>query len=209
MTRDGFLTQYWRYYLFLERDFIQMTRYIGLYEENFNVFSDEIHKQLISIGVEFENISKRICEVLGINLSDRANITHFNQWIPQEEIKVITIYSLDQFILLPFKIENGETQWKWWKGYNSIKHNRLFSYKEVTFKNLLDALSALFYAEMFLIKEIGESNNEVDVPDEYSKLFQIENWNTKYETLQGGERSAIEEEIDDMFKKKEGQINNE
>lgn len=201
MTRNEFLTQYWRYYLSLEKDFIQLTRYVGLYEENFNVFSDEIHKQLISVGVEFENISKRICEILSINLPARANITHFNQWIPQEEIKVITIYSLSQFILLPFKIENVDTLWKWWNNYNSIKHNRLFNYKEVTFKNLLDALAALFYAEMFLIKEIGQRNNEVDVPDEYSKLFQIENWNVKHQTIQIGDNVATEEDVIEFFEK--------
>lgn len=201
MTRNEFLTQYWRYYLSLEKDFIQLTRYVGLYEENFNVFSDEIHKQLISVGVEFENISKRICEILSINLPARANITHFNQWIPQEEIKVITIYSLSQFILLPFKIENVDTLWKWWNNYNSIKHNRLFNYKEVTFKNLLDALAALFYAEMFLIKEIGQRNNEVDVPDEYSKLFQIENWNVKHQTIQIGDNVATKEDVIEFFEK--------
>lgn len=201
MTRNEFLTQYWRYYLSLEKDFIQLTRYVGLYEENFNVFSDEIHKQLISVGIEFENVSKKICEILSINLPARANITHFNQWIPQEEIKVITIYSLNQFILLPFKIENVDTLWKWWNNYNSIKHNRLFNYKEVTFKNLLDALSALFYAEMFLIKEIGQRNNEVDVPDEYSKLFQIENWNVKHQTIQIGDNVAINEDIIEFFEK--------
>lgn len=201
MTRNEFLTQYWRYYLSLEKDFIQLTRYVGLYEENFNVFSDEIHKQLISVGIEFENVSKKICEILSINLPARANITHFNQWIPQEEIKVITIYSLNQFILLPFKIENVDTLWKWWNNYNSIKHNRLFNYKEVTFKNLLDALSALFYAEMFLIKEIGQRNNEVDVLDEYSKLFQIENWNVKHQTIQIGDNVAINEDVIEFFEK--------
>lgn len=201
MTRNEFLTQYWRYYLSLEKDFIQLTRYVGLYEENFNVFSDEIHKQLISVGIEFENVSKKICEILSINLPARANITHFNQWIPQEEIKVITIYSLNQFILLPFKIENVDTLWKWWNNYNSIKHNRLFNYKEVTFKNLLDALSALFYAEMFFIKEIGQRNNEVDVPDEYSKLFQIENWNVKHQTIQIGDNVATEEDVIEFFEK--------
>lgn len=200
MTRNEFLTQYWRYYLSLEKDFIQLTRYVGLYEENFNVFSDEIHKQLISVGVEFENISKRICEVLDINLSDEPNIKEFKQWIPKVEIKIIDIYSLNNFTLLPFEVINGKIQLKWWKNYNSIKHNRLFNYKEVTFKNLLDALAALFYAEMFLIREIGKKNNDVDVPDEYSKLFQIENWTTKYETLQVGERYAIEEDILKLFK---------
>ena len=201
MTRNEFLTQYWRYYLALEKDFIQMTRYIGLHKENFNVFSDEIHKQLISVGTEFENICKRICEVLGINLPDRANITHFNQWIPQEEIKVITIYSLDQFILLPFKIENGETQWKWWKSYNSIKHNRLVNYKEVNFENLLNALSALFYAEMFLIKKLGELNNEIDVPDEYSKLFKVENWMTEHQTVQIGSSILTAREAKEIINK--------
>lgn len=201
MTRNEFLTQYWRYYLSLERDFIQMTRYIGLYEENFKVFSDEIHKQLISVGVEFENISKIICEVRNIGLPDRANITHFKQWIPLGEIKVITIYSLSQFILSPFKIENGEIQWKWWNSYNSIKHNRFVNYKEVTFKNLLDALSALFYAEMFLIKKIGEINNDIDVPDEYSKLFQIENWMTEHQTIQIGHSILTEKKAKEIIDK--------
>lgn len=192
----------------MEKDFIQLTRYVGLYEENFNVFSDEIHKQLISVGVEFENISKRICEVLDINLSDESNIKEFKQWIPKVEIKIIDIYSLNNFTLLPFEVINGKIQLKWWKNYNSIKHNRLFNYKEVTFKNLLDALAALFYAEMFLIREIGQiireigqRNNEVDVPDEYSKLFQIENWNVKHQTIQIGDNVATEEDVIEFFEK--------
>lgn len=96
----------------MEKDFIQLTRYVGLYEENFNVFSDEIHKQLISVGVEFENISKRICEVLDINLSDESNIKEFKQWIPKVEIKIIDIYSLNNFTLLPFEVINGKIQLK-------------------------------------------------------------------------------------------------
>lgn len=201
MTRNEFLTQYWRYYLSLEKDFIQLTRYVGLYEENFNVFSDEIHKQLISVGIEFENISKKICEILNIPLSKEANIGEFKQWIPKIEVKVVNIYSLNHFNLLPFEITNKKIYLKWWNSYNSIKHNRLFNYKEITFKNLLDALSALFYAEMFLIKEIGQRNNEVDVPDEYSKLFQIENWNVKHQTIQIGDNVATEEDVIEFFEK--------
>lgn len=130
MDRHEFLTQYWRYYLYLEEDFIQLTRYVDLYPENFQIFSDEIHKQLISVGVEFENIFKKICVLLNIALLDKPNINDFKRWIPKEEINIKVIYSLNQFNLSPFKIEKGKILWNCWNQYNSIKHNRIMNLKK-------------------------------------------------------------------------------
>lgn len=73
----------------------------------------------------------------------------------------------------------------------------------MNFKDLLDALATLYYAEMFLIKKICELNGGIDVPDKYSKLFKIENWVTKNQTVQVGERVATNKEIDDLFKENE------
>ncbi len=194
MTRKECLIKYWEYYLYLEKDFLQLIRYISLYKENFYTFSDEIHKQLISVGIEFENISKKLCEIKGISLSGKTNVTDFKQWIPTEQIEIKVIYSFEQINLLPFDNFTKE----WWKSYNDIKHNRNANYKKVNFKNLLDALAGLFYAEMSLIKIVGKINDDIDVPDKYSKLFRIKDWETKYHTIQPGARSATNEEIDNM-----------
>lgn len=204
MTRQEFLIQFWRYYISLEKDFIQLTRYIELNKENFNVFSDEIHKQLLSVGVEFENICKKICDISNIPLPTNPTVDKFTEWLPEKEkIEINVIYSSEKITLFPFKKEkNNEDKLKWWwNTYNDVKHDRILNYKKGTFKNLLNGLASLFYAEMFLVKKIGELNNDIDVPDEYSKLFKIKGWMPKHATTQVGIPFATDEDIEEMLEK--------
>lgn len=65
-----FINNNWNYYLMLENDFINITRYIKLDKRNFKTFSDEIIKLLQSIGAECDLMFKKICN---IDLKQRAN----------------------------------------------------------------------------------------------------------------------------------------
>ena len=39
VTRDEFLQRYWKYYLMLEKDFLETERYLTIDELNFQAFS--------------------------------------------------------------------------------------------------------------------------------------------------------------------------
>lgn len=60
MNRKEFLINYWQYYKVLEDDFINVTKYIKLSEDNYSTYSDEFVKQLQAIGSEFDVICKEI-----------------------------------------------------------------------------------------------------------------------------------------------------
>lgn len=212
MTREDFITNCWNYYLYLEEDFIKLTRYISIHSNNYKTFSDEIHKQLLSVAMEFENINKEINKELGNKLNDRCNIVEFGKWlfdsvIDYENIVIEIKFSKENLILNPFKKEkfkekNGKEieQIPWWRAYNQIKHDRYKNYIDVNFEHLLNALAALLYCEMYLVKEIGTKAKDLDIPNSYSEIFEIKDWQTKYTLVKKGDRCATDEEVEELLK---------
>lgn len=211
MNRTEFIVDCWSYYLHLEEDFIKLTRYITIHKDNYKTFSDEIHKQLLSVAMEFENLNKKISKELQETLPEKCNISHFTNWLFKDEnlwknIVVKVLYSKENIELKPFKKEKFKDKdgkerelMPWWRAYNAIKHDRYSSYSEVNFEHLLNALAALNYCEMYLVREIRKKTNETDVPNEYSELFEIKDWVTRDRVLKKGDRYARNDEITDMF----------
>lgn len=68
----------------------------------------------------------------------------------------------------------------WWKGYNSLKHDKIKNYKEGNLKNLTDALAALYFAEMYYVKKI---DTEYGIPISPSKVFKMGKWNAPCRVL--------------------------
>lgn len=211
MTREEFIISCWNYYLYLEEDFIKLTRYISIHSNNYKAFSDEIHKQLLSVAMEFENINKEISKELGNELDERCNIIGFGKWlfnstINYKDIIIEIKFSKENLILNPFKKEEFEEkdgkkteQMPWWRAYNKIKHNRYESYFDVNFEHLLNALAALLYCEMYLVREIGRKTKDMDVPNSYSEIFEVKDWQTKHKLVKKGDSYATNEEIEELL----------
>uniref|UniRef100_UPI00321AA042 hypothetical protein n=1 Tax=Bacteroides fragilis TaxID=817 RepID=UPI00321AA042 len=195
MSRNEFLINYWDYYCVLEEDFIDITRYIQLRVVNFNTCSDEIIKQLQAVGSEFDNICKVVC---GFSMEQRKTIADYQRWL-LNNIKDITaveikLISADNIVLRPFedwdKINPSDLPW--WKAYNSVKHNRIDNYEKGNFKNLLNAIAAVYYLEMYMFRRIADETSEMDIPNRMSSVFEIIGWKTRcgsgenlyYETLE-------------------------
>ena len=183
MDREDFLINYWRYYNILEEDFIELTKYVRICEINYNTCSDEIIKQFLSVTSEFENICKVIC---GFSTSDKSKtIVHIcNKVFDKiEDIKSIEIEvkGTEDLSIKPFESwdKNKPGQLFWWKGYNNVKHNRLEHYEDGNLKNLLNSLGALYFMELYLVREIGSSTNTKDVPNSVSKLFYVVDFPTR------------------------------
>lgn len=180
MTREEFLINYWEYYKMLENDFLNVCRYIKILPINYKTCSDEIIKLLQTVSSEFEIICKLVCGFKGnSNKKIYDYLSYFYSNIRNFDKTRIKIKIAKNITLKPLKTimnNNNQMSLEWWKSYNNIKHNRLENYEEGNFLNLLKALAALYFLEIYYIKLLGNQNNELDIPNEESKLFQIVGW---------------------------------
>lgn len=214
MTRDEFCNHYWSYYIALEKDFLLIERYVRfemgnncLYDRatvtdygNSTVYSDELIKQYLSICSEVDVILKSICIDLGDSVSNSMpgyTETVLTQWpsIIGERVKIRNME------LIPFMnwSRNPYASADWWTPYNNVKHQRLTNYKEANLKNVLNALSGLYLLETYYVRYIGQRDNVRDVANDVSKLFEIENFETKDKVI-GYESYLIRaDEIEAMF----------
>ena len=203
MDREEFLINCWRYYNILEEDFIKLTKYVRLCENNYTTCSDEIIKQFLSVSSEFENICKKVC---GFKCSDKTkniyNIceTIFSKINNIKSVELIVKHTNDLNVK-PFnewdKSKPGELFW--WKGYNEVKHNRFEKYESGNLKNLLNSLAALYFMELYLVREIGNKTGDIDVPNSVSKLFEIVEFETKHTVIGYEQYYLTSEDIEKLI----------
>ena len=67
----------------------------------------------------------------------------------------------------------------WWPLYNGVKHNRIINSRKANLKNTINALAALFILEQFLVRFIGQRDQEKDVPNDVSNLFEMVDYHTE------------------------------
>lgn len=103
MDRATFMNKYWRYYIFLEKKFIDTLNYVELTEENFSTYSVEYAHQLLAVGSELDTFFKIYC---GFKLDERKNIVDYARHImseyPQITDQSIGIYNTE-ISITPYK----------------------------------------------------------------------------------------------------------
>lgn len=185
MNRKELGKRYWKYYLLLERRFLQSIEYVELYEDNYSAFSNGYALLIQAIGAELDTVFKIYC---GYNLTDRKTITDYancimnssNGTINIREIKInILEYDLEIHPFKDWQIECAAKSLIWWDSFDKLKHNRYDQLKLATQENTINILSALYLIEMLLLKKITENTEKFDVFDESSKLFSLKNWSAK------------------------------
>ena len=90
----------------------------------------------------------------------------------------------------------------WWEAYNEVKHNRSEHYEDGNLKNLLNALAALYFLEMYYVRKLAQTSgdeNALDVPVSASQLFRIVGWKTKYFILGYNTYTDGSEDLDDIL----------
>lgn len=217
MTREEFCKHHWAYYLVLEKDLLDVERYVcfDLGDNNFytsvtpieignsKCFSNEFIKQYQAICSEVDVILKTICEELGNPRADKMNTgytpTVLNTWnsIIQQKVKMKNEVELQPF--LNWKDAPNYQSPDWWTPYNKVKHERLDNYKEANLKNVLNALAGLYILENYLVKYIGDRDGEYDVPNDISKLFSMVNYNTNREVVGRDTYLTNQDDILEMF----------
>lgn len=188
MDGNKFNSLFWNYYIMIEDNVVNLSRYIDFRDSNLKTCSNEIISQLLNIGSEIDVLCKEICI---LKATDKKEMKTYSDWFIKNINNIDTLKISVRNTSLgiqPFK------QWKkedpevlpWWKAYNDIKHNRVKNFEEGNLENLINALGALYFLEMFYIKKIANESkdtNYIDVPMSPSKLFLIKNWVTKFSVI--------------------------
>lgn len=66
------------------------------------------------------------------------------------------------------------------EGFYRYKHNRVKNFLKAHLCNCLNALAALYMIECQCIRDIAESDGEIDIPVPDSKLFSLADWDSNY-----------------------------
>ena len=172
MTKNE-LRGIWNYYLSLEKDIDNTSRYIEP-EGQENVYSFEFAKILILSCTEIESVLKMLCfEISGENVGD---IGRYKELImghyPQISEAEVVVKRWGKTIA-PFE------EWKtgkltWWDAYQAVKHSRGGHFQEATYKNAVTALSALYLLIFYLAKVVGiyfRNCQSEYIESEYSDSF--------------------------------------
>ena len=167
MIRKEITQKHWRYYLLLEKRFIETIRYVSLNVENVGAFSDEFGMLIGAVGAELDTLFKVYC---GFDTTTRKNIKDYVDYIDYEEKTKPLLHTKEhpfrtQIIILeeydmtiqPFKgwdNEKPSQSLEWWDAYDKLKHNRFDNRKLANQQNALNILGALFLLNMKLLKRI-------------------------------------------------------
>lgn len=181
MTRKEFLQHYWRYYLVLEEKFKNTLNYVELDWQNGAAFSNEYALLLQSIGAELDNFLKVYC---GFSSQDRKSMNDYCGIVLNDYPDIV-----NQKILIPERDMEFQPYQGWntgspaqslvfWDSFCRIKHSRYANIQAANQKNVLYILAALYLLEMKYLSKIA--NDEPDVPDNKSGLFELKDWNYRY-----------------------------
>ena len=182
MNRIEMTQKYWRYYLLLEKRFLESIEYVELHTDNFSAFSNGYALLMQAIGAELDTVFKEFC---GYRMTDRKTIADYAQYILSNEPDIVNTKIEVQDYDINFKpFENwnlnqpGQTL-SWWTAFTDLKHNRFDNLGQANQWNVLNILGALYLIEMMLLKKITDDSGEIDVFDEPSKIFILKNWTSK------------------------------
>lgn len=200
MNEDQFLKSYWNYFLTLEDDFSQISRYVTFEKGNFKCYSIEFNKQYQTICSEFDIACKEYCRFLwpSCTSDDLNGIMDYAYYLlPSKPHLIEAIVEFNDIEIRPLKDwktnqvdhrntkDAGNNAPYWWTQYNKVKHERNASnssgrknYMSANLENTANALASLFVILMNMYKDIILRDSEYDLtkPSRQSKLFTYKDW---------------------------------
>lgn len=187
MEWELFERNYWKYYLRLEKELMNILEYIEFDPANFAVYSVNLMQLLLSIGAEIDAVFKEICK---ITEKDRPSISDYAPIILAKYQKIIfqeVCVFKGEVKLTPFSgwdaTQAGKTLF-FWNAYNNVKHHRADMYKDASLEAVVNALAALFVLEMYRLNDIYLEcgNLPHNIPEDASKIFYLADWTERIRT---------------------------
>jgi hypothetical protein len=165
---------HWNYFLALETDLQNVSRYIEFKENNFKTYSIELAHLLLASASEVDVVMKEACRLLDPSKNPR-NINDYREIItrcmPQVKREVVYIPRFG----LSFKPWTNWTKAKnpfWWGSYNNVKHQRNNHFEEANLKNVLNAMGGLLIT-VFYYYELKFSQTDPNAFQRYSETMSL------------------------------------
>ena len=184
ISHDEFERRFWNQYLLHENDFISSLNYVEFAEENFETYSIQFVKQLLSVSSEIESVLKiMFCNKTKRKSKDGTEYAADKNMVDYiKDLQGLTLESsnIENIIIksyrlnyefVPFKLKPKEETPSWWKNHNKLKHNRSEEYKCANLYNLVNALAGLFLLNYIYFKFLSKDRDQVDTPNTISKIF--------------------------------------
>lgn len=154
MTSFGTPKHHWNYFLAIEKNLENVSRYIEFSNANLKTYSIELTYILLSASSEVDVIMKQLCTLIDSsrtthNINDYKIIiqNHLSGFINEE-------ICIDRFGLSykPWDSWNGAQSPEWWRSYNNVKHQRNDHFHEANLQNTINAVGALLISVVYFYK---------------------------------------------------------
>lgn len=148
----------WHTYLNLEKDFIDVTRYVALDRGNRKVWSEKIADLLLLTGSKVDSLFKEMRKssllpssksLTALRRKSKPNIEDYRLvYEPIHKlsgVKLTAHHGLTNYgVIRPFNPFLPQKYPAWWQAYNKVKHGLFENIRQGTLDNLVHALGALF-----------------------------------------------------------------
>ncbi|WP_411834565.1 hypothetical protein [Pseudoxanthomonas mexicana] len=144
---------HWAYFLALEEDLYQLSRFVEISEANFSTHSIECTRLLLASCSEAEVVLK-----LAAGLGKSKSLGNCFELLGDDAEKLVNGKVLVRRAGLEIQPWFG---WAasghppWWRAHNAVKHDRSRSYTEANLQNALYSLAALFAAVLIYLRRKG------------------------------------------------------
>lgn len=176
MTNNVYVKNYWNYYLELEKQLNETSKFVEIAKDNYNTYSLEYLKLYLAICSEVDVLGKTIVQISNQELFEKnkkhINIQKWGYCLCENcsNIDAIDLIFNNDLIVHPwhqgwkyiqgdkgYKLANKGVNPKWWVSYNKVKHQRVTltdkeNFKKANLENVLNSLGALYILETILIE---------------------------------------------------------
>lgn len=145
---------HWNYFLALDSDIEQVSRYIEFDKKNFKTYSIELAHLLLASSSEVDVIAKGICGFLEPQ-SPAENINHYQEIICRnlpEYVRESVYVPRFNLTLKPWSNWKAGKNPLWWRSYNKVKHERSEHFPEANLKNVLNSIGGLLITTFYFYK---------------------------------------------------------
>ena len=153
-TKKSFI--HWNYFLALQNDLAEVSRYIEFDKPNYKTYSIELSHLLLASASEVDVVAKGICKYLEPSSSPK-NINEYRGIIT----KKLPDFSKEHVYVPRFNInfrpwinwtKKNKTNPLWWKAYNDVKHNRSEQFANANLKHVLNSMGGLLVSVFYFYK---------------------------------------------------------
>lgn len=152
---------HWNYFLALEGDVINLSRYIEFCQDNYKTYSVELARVLMAATQECDVLLKQIC-------ADGSEKEHEYRSVIPKIYSNISSQTIDipRFNLQfsPFLNWGNSQTPNWWTANNKVKHERHNRFELASLENTLNAVSALLLCNIYFHHKEGRLEEVQPVP---------------------------------------------